>query len=194
MTAPDPRRVPTDASIAPIAPEHIESFQRAIDSVARERKFLTLLEALPLPQTREFVLNNIQSGNPQFVALAKGEVVGWCDIRRHFFPAHAHRGTLGMGDCSSLSRLRPRDTTHQCDLGSGILRRFCSRRIGRACRQRAGDLSLREGRFRERGNCTRCRLCRRRISRCDHNGAYPQTEGLTASGASAAARIRDGRA
>ena len=73
MTAPDPGRVPTDASIAPIAPEHIESFQRAIDSVARERKFLTLLEALPLPQTREFVLNNIQSGNPQFVALERDE-------------------------------------------------------------------------------------------------------------------------
>jgi RimJ/RimL family protein N-acetyltransferase len=97
MTALDPMRVPTDASVVPIAPEHIESFQRAIDSVARERKFLTLLEALPLPQTREFVLNNIRSGNPQFVALAKGEVVGWCDIRRHFFPAHAHRGALGMG-------------------------------------------------------------------------------------------------
>ena len=97
MKAPDPMRVPTDASVVPIAPQHIESFQRAIDSVARERKFLTLLEALPLPQTREFVLNNIRSGNPQFVALAKGEVVGWCDIRRHFFPAHAHRGTLGMG-------------------------------------------------------------------------------------------------
>jgi RimJ/RimL family protein N-acetyltransferase len=90
-------RVPADASVAPIAPEHIESFHCAIHSVARERKFLTLLEALPLPQTREFVLNSIQSGNPHFVALADGEVVGWCDIRRHFFPAHAHRGTLGMG-------------------------------------------------------------------------------------------------
>ncbi|MGA7196745.1 GNAT family N-acetyltransferase [Roseiarcus sp.] len=85
------------ASVAPIAPEHIESFHRAVDTVARERKFLTLLEALPLSQTREFVLNNIKSGNPQFVALAAGEVVGWCDVRRHFFPAHAHRGTLGMG-------------------------------------------------------------------------------------------------
>jgi hypothetical protein len=61
MTALDPMRVPTDASVVPIAPEHIESFQRAIDSVARERKFLTLLEALPLPQTREFVLNTSEA-------------------------------------------------------------------------------------------------------------------------------------
>jgi RimJ/RimL family protein N-acetyltransferase len=88
---------PEQIHITPIAPEHIESFHRAIDTVARERKYLTLLEALPLPQTREFVLNNISSGNPQFVALAEAEVVGWCDIRRHFFPAHAHRRTLGMG-------------------------------------------------------------------------------------------------
>lgn len=97
MTAPDPIRVPSDVSVVPIAPEHIESFHRALDTVARERKYLTLLEAPPLPQTRDFVMENIKSGNPGFVALAQGEVVGWCDVRRHFFPAHAHRGTLGMG-------------------------------------------------------------------------------------------------
>ncbi|HEY1944854.1 MAG TPA: GNAT family protein [Roseiarcus sp.] len=89
--------VSSGASVTPIAPEHIESFHRALDTVARERKYLTFLEAPPLPQTREFVLNNIRCGNPQFVALAAGEVVGWCDVRRHVFPAHAHRGTLGMG-------------------------------------------------------------------------------------------------
>jgi RimJ/RimL family protein N-acetyltransferase len=80
-----------------MAPQHVESFHRALDTVARERKYLTLLEAPPLPETREFVLNSLKSGNPHFVALAEGEVVGWCDVRRHFFPAHAHRGALGMG-------------------------------------------------------------------------------------------------
>jgi RimJ/RimL family protein N-acetyltransferase len=80
-----------------MAPQHIESFHRALDIVAREPKYLTLLEAPPLPETREFVLNIIKDGNPQFVALVEGDVVGWCDIQRHFFPAHAHRGTLGIG-------------------------------------------------------------------------------------------------
>jgi RimJ/RimL family protein N-acetyltransferase len=83
--------------VAPIAPEHIESYRRAVDIVARERKYLTLLEAFPLPQTREFLLGLMEKGDPVFVALAKGEVVGWCDIRRDPFPAHSHRGTLGMG-------------------------------------------------------------------------------------------------
>jgi RimJ/RimL family protein N-acetyltransferase len=86
-----------EATIAPMAPEHIESFHRALDTVARERKYLTLLEAPPLLDVCEFVLNTIKRDDPQFVAVAKGEVVGWCDIRRHDFPAHAHRGTLGLG-------------------------------------------------------------------------------------------------
>lgn len=83
--------------VAPIARDHIESFHRAVDTVARERKYLTLLEAFPLPPTRDFVLQLLAKGDPMFVALARGEVVGWCDIQRHPFPAHSHRGTLGMG-------------------------------------------------------------------------------------------------
>ena len=83
--------------VAPIAPEHVESYRRALDTVARERRYLTLLEAFPLPQTRDFVLGLMKKGDPMFVALANGEVVGWCDIQRHPFPAHSHRGTLGMG-------------------------------------------------------------------------------------------------
>jgi RimJ/RimL family protein N-acetyltransferase len=86
-----------DIAIVPTKPEHIDSFHRALDIVARERKYLALLEALPLTQTREFVMGVIQKGGLQFVALADGEVVGWCDIQRHAFPSRAHRGTLGMG-------------------------------------------------------------------------------------------------
>jgi RimJ/RimL family protein N-acetyltransferase len=83
--------------IAPMTPERIESFRNAMDVVARERLYLTFLEAPSLPDTRAFVLDMLSNGNPDFVALADGEVIGWCDIRRHFFPTHAHRGTLGMG-------------------------------------------------------------------------------------------------
>jgi RimJ/RimL family protein N-acetyltransferase len=86
-----------DIAIVPTTPEHIASFHRALDIVARERKYLTLMEALPLPQTREFVMGMLDKGGLQFVALADREVVGWCDIQRHGFPSRAHRGTLGMG-------------------------------------------------------------------------------------------------
>ena len=68
-----------------------------MDVVARERRYLALLEAVPVAQTRDFVLGLMAKGDPMYVALANGDVVGWCDIQRQLFPAHAHRGTLGMG-------------------------------------------------------------------------------------------------
>ncbi|MDC7741757.1 GNAT family N-acetyltransferase [Rhizobium binxianense] len=83
--------------IEPIAAAHIDSFHYALDVAAREKKYLSMLEATPLPQTRDFIMGMIEKGNPQFVAAAGDEVVGWCDISRHFFPSHAHRGKLGMG-------------------------------------------------------------------------------------------------
>jgi RimJ/RimL family protein N-acetyltransferase len=83
--------------IVPIAAEHVPGFWRALDVVARERKYLVLTEAPPMESTREFVMSNIAACNPQLVALADGEVVGWCDVRREHWPVHAHCGTLGMG-------------------------------------------------------------------------------------------------
>ncbi|WHO75132.1 GNAT family N-acetyltransferase [Rhizobium sp. BT03] len=83
--------------VEPIAAAHIDSFHHALDTVAREKKYLSMLEATPLPETRAFVMGMIAKGNPQFVAISQDEVVGWCDISRHSFPSHAHRGKLGMG-------------------------------------------------------------------------------------------------
>ncbi|MBB3285959.1 MULTISPECIES: GNAT family protein [Rhizobium] len=87
----------SEIRIEPITAEHIEDFHKALDMVAREREYLSLLEAFPLEETRAFVLGMIENGNPQLVALADGTVVGWCDISRHTFPSNAHAGKLGMG-------------------------------------------------------------------------------------------------
>lgn len=65
--------------------------------MARERKYLAFLEAPPLANAREFVLENIVKGNPQFVATADGCIAGWCDVVRQTRPIHAHAGVLGMG-------------------------------------------------------------------------------------------------
>jgi len=83
--------------IWPITADDIEGFHRAVDVVARERKYLAFLEAPPLASAREFVLENIAKGNPQFVAIADGGVMGWCDIIRQSRPIHAHAGVLGLG-------------------------------------------------------------------------------------------------
>jgi RimJ/RimL family protein N-acetyltransferase len=84
-------------TIEKITPKHIGGFRHAVDVVAREHKYLAFLEAPPLKATRAFVLNNIKTGNPQFVAIAEGNVIGWCDIVRSERPVHVHCGTLGMG-------------------------------------------------------------------------------------------------
>jgi GNAT superfamily N-acetyltransferase len=58
---------------------------------------LAFLEAPPLESTQAFVLNNIEQGFPQLVALSDGGVIGWCDVTPKPRPIHARSGVLGMG-------------------------------------------------------------------------------------------------
>ncbi|MDQ8730382.1 GNAT family N-acetyltransferase [Bradyrhizobium sp. LHD-71] len=85
--------------IVRIGTDHIEGFHRALDIVARERRYLAFLEAPPIERVRAFVLGNIEHGYPQYVILsADGDVSGWCDILPMTSgPTHRHRGVLGMG-------------------------------------------------------------------------------------------------
>jgi ribosomal protein S18 acetylase RimI-like enzyme len=84
--------------IVPIRQEHIEGFHQTLDFVARERLYLSFLEAPPLESTRAFILDNIRNGYPQLVAVTSGgEVVGWCDVTGRPGPLYAHAGVLGIG-------------------------------------------------------------------------------------------------
>lgn len=75
----------------------VESFHACLDIVAREKRFLALQEAPPLEVVRSFVLANIASGAPQFVARADAGVVGWCDILPGWHHSRRHCGSLGIG-------------------------------------------------------------------------------------------------
>jgi RimJ/RimL family protein N-acetyltransferase len=86
-----------ETKIELIAPEHIQGFHRALDLVSRERKYVFSLEAARLERTRQFVTNNIEKGFPQYVAIADGEVVGWCDVLPKPHAVHAHSGVLLIG-------------------------------------------------------------------------------------------------
>ena len=83
--------------ILPIERRHITGFRDVVDAVARERRFLALTEAPPMPQVRRFVLGNLRSGAAQFVAVDDGRVVGWCDITPKVRETMRHSGALGMG-------------------------------------------------------------------------------------------------
>ena len=82
--------------IVPIAQDHIESFHRSLDFVARERRYLAFLEAPPLESVRAFVLDNIKQGYPELVAVSAGQVVGWCDVVPNPRQIYAHVGVLGI--------------------------------------------------------------------------------------------------
>jgi ribosomal protein S18 acetylase RimI-like enzyme len=80
-----------------IAAEDSESFHSCLDFVAREGRFLALLEAPPLERVREFVAENIKNKVPQVVAVSGCKVVGWCDIQPGWHHTLKHCGSLGMG-------------------------------------------------------------------------------------------------
>lgn len=83
--------------IVPIAEGHIEDFWVAVDSVAREHKYLAFLEGPPISTTKDFVLQNINGNWPHFVAIHDGKIIGWCDISALDRPVFAHIGSLGLG-------------------------------------------------------------------------------------------------
>jgi ribosomal protein S18 acetylase RimI-like enzyme len=83
--------------LVPIEETHINDFWSAVDSVAREHKYLAFLEGPPMESTRDFVLDHIHNGWPQVVALHEGKVIGWCDISPLDRPVFAHVGSLGIG-------------------------------------------------------------------------------------------------
>lgn len=83
--------------IIPITEDHIQGFWSAVDSVARERKYLAFLEGPPINTIKDFVLQNIQGNWPHFIAMSDGKIIGWCDISALDRPVFAHIGSLGIG-------------------------------------------------------------------------------------------------
>ena len=90
-----------DVRIVPIDKRYVAGFREVLDAVARERRWLSMTEAPPLADVRRFVVGNLRSGAPQFVALDDGRVVGWCDVVPRPRETMRHTGVLGMGLAAS---------------------------------------------------------------------------------------------
>src|SRR6266568_213138 len=85
-------------NVRPISLDDIRSFWQVLDSVARERRYLVLLEAPPLEEVEKSVRANFESHyGIRFVATDSSEVIGWCDIHPRDEPGFTHIGRLGMG-------------------------------------------------------------------------------------------------
>ena len=83
--------------IRAIAGEDAEGFHSCLDAVARERKFLGFVEAPPLEETRQWLLEGMEKGELRFIAVDGPQVVGWCDIEIRGQEGFTHSGRLGMG-------------------------------------------------------------------------------------------------
>lgn len=93
-----------DVAIRPATEADIDGLHAALEAVARERKYLARIEAPPVEEMREWIRGNIEKGNPQFVAVERGKIVGWCDITPGDRTGFQHAGRLGMGVLSEHRR------------------------------------------------------------------------------------------
>ena len=87
-------------SIRTARPADVPALHSAIDTVAREGRWLGAAQAHPVEEMADFIRGLLQAGEPTIVAVdpdAPQTIVGWCDIA-HCSPAsRRHCGRLGMG-------------------------------------------------------------------------------------------------
>lgn len=78
--------------------EYADGFNAAVDIVARERKYIGVVEGPSIESTRKFVQDIIDGAGVQMLAVTPtDQVVGWCDIIRNSHEGFRHVGRLGMG-------------------------------------------------------------------------------------------------
>lgn len=88
-------------SIKPVEIGFADQFHDCLNEVAKEQKFLVLLEAPPKEKMREFLQFNIENQVPQVFAFDDEQMIGWCDIRPNTHETTKHRAELGMGVVAS---------------------------------------------------------------------------------------------
>ena len=109
--------------IEPVSEAYLGGLCRAIDQVARERRYLGNVEGLSLDEVGQFASGIVAGGGVQLVAVAEdGIVAGWCDIRRNPFEGFRHVGTLGVGVLSSHRErgLGPRLLAHAVEAAAAV--------------------------------------------------------------------------
>lgn len=86
-------------TLAPLAEPHFASLHRALDAIARERRWFAFLAAPPVADAYAYYRRIVELDLCHVVALRDGEVVGWCDVLPSHPPGGAcsHTGKLGIG-------------------------------------------------------------------------------------------------
>jgi len=115
--------------VVPIELRHIESFGDCVGEVARERRYLAIVEGFSAEQNAQWVAANRALGNPLYVALDGERVIGWCEIRRDPLPGREHAASLGIG-------------VRKAYRGAGLGRRLIDAAIAEAWRKGLSRIEL----------------------------------------------------
>jgi hypothetical protein len=83
----------SEFSIRLSSPADADGVWYCLDSVARERRHIAMVEPPTLEEVRSFLCTLAERGVIQFVALAGSQVVGWCDVTRK--PIEGFRHSAG---------------------------------------------------------------------------------------------------
>jgi len=83
------------------ASQYADSYGKAVNSVAQERKYLASTTGFPIASTRRLVRYIEENNLAQFFAIVDNEVVGWCDLLPRNYEGLNHVGSLGMAVVSS---------------------------------------------------------------------------------------------
>lgn len=77
--------------------KYAEGFNNVVDTVARERRYLSTTSGFPLESSKWFVNHMIVNNYPQYFLLLGRDIIGWCDISPKDIPEYSHVGNLGLG-------------------------------------------------------------------------------------------------
>jgi RimJ/RimL family protein N-acetyltransferase len=86
-------------TIRPTTLDDLASLVECLNHVFEERKFLSIVGAIPVGEAMNYHATHIMAGHVHFVALDGDRVVGLCDVTPTAPPriaAQRHNGTLGM--------------------------------------------------------------------------------------------------
>lgn len=75
----------------------LESFNEALNEVCSERRYMAIVNEIPIDVHRAFLKIVLTNGLPQVVAAEDGKILGWCDVIPHAEEGFTHVGRLGMG-------------------------------------------------------------------------------------------------
>ncbi len=87
-----------DIRIIPSAIEYSDSYNEALNEVAREGQYLSVTKGYEKSETRAFLADCIAKGYPSYFVLDENDkVVGWCDIVLRSEYEDKVTGSIGIG-------------------------------------------------------------------------------------------------